>query len=278
MPRVSQRHWPRSIFARSLGSINQKRKCTDTLSLVFPEALLRPALTKPRMWDVEHSGYRDKAGQSRIQNDLEACRSTSLVPRSNHEATAMGDATTITNPVRVAVVGAGFAGLRCADVLLRHGCTVAIFEARERLGGRVAQSKHLGHLVDLGPNWIHGTKDNPMMQLAKETNTELHAWDEDEAIIGSDGNVLTADEAEEYSALLWDEGLIADAFRHSNEKCDQIKSDESLYDFFVDRASRLFCDEPADVASRKRETLLLVSRMWGAYIGSPVMRQSLKCR
>jgi NADPH-dependent 2,4-dienoyl-CoA reductase/sulfur reductase-like enzyme len=47
------------------------------------------------------------------------------------------------------IVGAGFAGLRCADVLTRHGFQVTILEARNRLGGRVAQSNHLGHVVDL---------------------------------------------------------------------------------------------------------------------------------
>lgn len=49
----------------------------------------------------------------------------------------------------VGIVGAGFAGLRCADVLLRRGAKVTIFEARDRLGGRVGQSWKLGKAVDL---------------------------------------------------------------------------------------------------------------------------------
>lgn len=39
--------------------------------------------------------------------------------------------------LHVGIVGAGFAGLRCADVLLQHGHKVTIFEARSRVGGRV---------------------------------------------------------------------------------------------------------------------------------------------
>jgi len=39
---------------------------------------------------------------------------------------------------RVAVIGAGFAGLRATDVLVRHGVPVTIFEARNRVGGRVS--------------------------------------------------------------------------------------------------------------------------------------------
>jgi monoamine oxidase len=39
--------------------------------------------------------------------------------------------------MRVAVVGAGFAGLACADTLLRSGHEVVVLEARDRVGGRV---------------------------------------------------------------------------------------------------------------------------------------------
>ena len=59
------------------------------------------------------------------------------------------DATGKNLPIEVGIVGAGLAGLRCADVLLQHGSRVTIFEARDRVGGRVAQSKQLGHLVDV---------------------------------------------------------------------------------------------------------------------------------
>lgn len=51
--------------------------------------------------------------------------------------------------IHVGIVGAGFAGLRCADILLQHGIKVSILEARDRLGGRVAQSDVLGYKVDL---------------------------------------------------------------------------------------------------------------------------------
>lgn len=37
----------------------------------------------------------------------------------------------------VCIVGAGVAGLRCADVLLQHGVKVTILEGRDRIGGRV---------------------------------------------------------------------------------------------------------------------------------------------
>jgi NADPH-dependent 2,4-dienoyl-CoA reductase/sulfur reductase-like enzyme len=43
-------------------------------------------------------------------------------------------------PAHVGIVGAGVAGLRCADVLLKHGVRVTILEGRTRVGGRVRSS------------------------------------------------------------------------------------------------------------------------------------------
>jgi len=41
-------------------------------------------------------------------------------------------------PIHVGIVGAGFSGLRCAEVLLGLGHRVTILEARDRIGGRVS--------------------------------------------------------------------------------------------------------------------------------------------
>lgn len=38
----------------------------------------------------------------------------------------------------VCIIGAGFAGLRCADVLCQKGLKVTILEGRDRIGGRVS--------------------------------------------------------------------------------------------------------------------------------------------
>ena len=37
----------------------------------------------------------------------------------------------------ICIVGAGIAGLKCAEILLTHGIKVTILEARNRIGGRV---------------------------------------------------------------------------------------------------------------------------------------------
>ena len=40
--------------------------------------------------------------------------------------------------LHVGVIGAGFAGLRCAEILIEAGAQVTILEARDRIGGRVS--------------------------------------------------------------------------------------------------------------------------------------------
>lgn len=46
----------------------------------------------------------------------------------------------------VCIVGAGVAGLRCADVLLRHGAKVTVIEGRDRVGGRVSNKFLNAHI------------------------------------------------------------------------------------------------------------------------------------
>ena len=190
---------------------------------------------------------------------------------------------------KIAIIGAGFAGLRCADTLLQHGFHTTIFEARPRLGGRVAQSSREtleGRTVDLGPNWIHGQGGvgDPMLGLARDTGTEVHSWDEGgEAVFDADGRLLAEGEAEELGELVWGVGgLIEAAFAFSEgargkaEGEGGIAVERSLYDFFREKVESLFAELPIDLAKRRRERLLQFMRIWGAYVGCDVKRQSLR--
>lgn len=56
---------------------------------------------------------------------------------------------------RVAVVGAGFAGLTAARALADAGCEVTVLEARDRVGGRVwSIALDNGEIVEMGGEWI----------------------------------------------------------------------------------------------------------------------------
>ena len=63
---------------------------------------------------------------------------------SNQESTGDGQTKSMIRKIfpkdrkpRICVVGAGVAGLRCAQVLSKGGLDVTILEARDRVGGRV---------------------------------------------------------------------------------------------------------------------------------------------
>lgn len=75
---------------------------------------------------------------------------------------------------RVAVIGAGMAGLAAASSLRKAGVQVTVYEARARIGGRVWTDRSWPDLpVDLGASWIHGVKGNPLTHLAHEAGLTL---------------------------------------------------------------------------------------------------------
>ncbi|KAJ4370148.1 hypothetical protein N0V86_008884 [Didymella sp. IMI 355093] len=174
----------------------------------------------------------------------------------------------------IGIVGAGVAGLRCAEVLLKHGAKVTIFEGRNRVGGRFCQGKVGEHLVDLGPNWIHGTDNNPILDLAKETNTITMNWDGRQSVVDAVGKYLSDKEAAENTEIVW--SIIEQAMKYSNAESATIDPKRSLYSFFEEAVEKLFIDEKEEIARKKRETVLQMSEMWGAFVGSEIQKQSLK--
>ena len=73
----------------------------------------------------------------------------------------------------VCVVGAGLAGLRCAELLEEAGLRVAVLEARDRVGGRTL-SKPVGRAtLDLGGQWI-GPGQHRLAALATRLGVATH--------------------------------------------------------------------------------------------------------
>jgi monoamine oxidase len=70
---------------------------------------------------------------------------------------------------KIFIVGAGIAGIAAAQKLQSHGYTVTIFEARDRIGGRIWTIHDLDTVaLDLGAQWIVGTWGNPVLDLVEK--------------------------------------------------------------------------------------------------------------
>ena len=68
----------------------------------------------------------------------------------------MGHDVAAAKPKRIAVVGAGYAGLAAAVALTRAGCAVALFEANRIAGGRARRVEYRGTLLDNGQHLLLG--------------------------------------------------------------------------------------------------------------------------
>ncbi len=72
----------------------------------------------------------------------------------------------------ILVVGAGMAGLAAARSLAEAGWPVRLIEARDRIGGRVHTNRDWGVPLEMGASWIHGSKDNPLNELAQRAQAQ----------------------------------------------------------------------------------------------------------
>ncbi len=142
------------------------------------------------------------------------------------------------------------------------------------MGGRIFQERlPNGHLVDIGANWIHGTTDNPIMDLVRETNTAVGTGENHSYIYDEDGQILPLEDGDKYSTLMWK--IIEDAFEYSNKHGAEIDPERSLLDFFLEQVPKRIPDTEDDHEMRRR-ILLQMAGLWGNFVGSPIRSQSLK--
>ncbi len=85
----------------------------------------------------------------------------------------------------VIVIGAGAAGIAAARSLGAAGLTVAVLEARGRVGGRAVTTMLRGHPIDLGAHWLHAGPINPLVALGARRGEPLRkAPQESHLVVG----------------------------------------------------------------------------------------------
>ncbi len=92
---------------------------------------------------------------------------------------------------RVVVIGAGMAGLTAARRLADGGMDVTVLEARDRIGGRTWTNTSLGMPIDLGGAWIHGTENNPLVEIADQVGARRVETDFDKPVLFRDGSEVS---------------------------------------------------------------------------------------
>jgi monoamine oxidase len=73
----------------------------------------------------------------------------------------------VSNIFDVAIIGAGAAGIAAARKCHHSKLNYAVFEARDRVGGRAHTININGQALDTGAHWMHFADVNPLVSLAK---------------------------------------------------------------------------------------------------------------
>ncbi|XP_022833972.1 protein anon-37Cs-like isoform X4 [Spodoptera litura] len=87
------------------------------------------------------------------------------------------------------IIGMGAAGCTAASTLSKAGKKVLALEAMDRIGGRVNTVPFGDGVVEVGAEWIHGTEQSRVYNLAIQNNVSVLPQDIDFEVYRSDGSI-----------------------------------------------------------------------------------------
>ncbi|XP_063967218.1 spermine oxidase-like [Lytechinus pictus] len=139
---------------------------------------------------------------------------------------------------KVVIVGAGMAGLSAGVELCKSGCyDVTILEAMPTCGGRIQTLKGFGsRAIELGANWLHGTKGSPVYELAK--THDLLSYSDDSSSSSSDESVSSPS----YSSIFDENEAKWYNYNSVEENQFRTESGECIDTKLVVRAKKMYAD------------------------------------
>ena len=107
--------------------------------------------------------------------------------------------------MKVAVIGAGISGIQAALLLQAQGAEVIVFEARNRVGGRIETISDYGAIYEAGGEWIDA--DQPLLHaLVRKYAGELDEAVREPALVFYQGQRRPTDQL--WADLLRDEEIV----------------------------------------------------------------------
>ncbi|KAJ0169673.1 hypothetical protein K1T71_014858 [Dendrolimus kikuchii] len=104
-------------------------------------------------------------------------------------------------PYDTIIVGLGASGCAAVSKLGQAGKRVLVFEAQNRVGGRVKTVQFGNGVVEVGAEWIHGTNNSVTYELALKNNVSVLAQGLEFGVYRSDGTPANKDLVNELVTL-----------------------------------------------------------------------------
>ncbi|XP_017072156.1 polyamine oxidase 1 [Drosophila eugracilis] len=154
---------------------------------------------------------------------------------------------------RIVIIGAGVSGIAAATRLLEQGFkNVQLFEAEDRIGGRINTIPFANSFIDLGAQWCHGEEGNVVYERVKDLDVLDRTGDFAGYFARSNKDILTSDQykalmefKDEFEVKSDFEGSVGDAFTDSFWKDVGQQLDKAVAKEALDCLKRLICSEDA---------------------------------
>jgi len=156
------------------------------------------------------------------------------------ESESAENGVSFTRKVDVVVVGAGLSGLIAARQLTKAGKSVAILEARDRIGGRMISAHTISDgVVDLGGQWVGPTQTRFISLLDELNLTRFDSYYDGKGVFCWDGRRVAADLAHEFkkSYIFFEPDQLGFT-------AEEITAAEKLQDDFWALASTINLEQP----------------------------------
>jgi len=133
----------------------------------------------------------------------------------------------------VLIVGGGMAGITAAYELIQKGYNVTLIEARERLGGRLETVYLDDTPVELGCQFIHGSKGNPLMPLIEKYKINFKPVTSAKRVIyDPEGKILDLESISPFVKIALKK-IDAISKRRISNASKHLSQDESFFQYFI---------------------------------------------